>query len=75
MAKTPTVLCSLYSLGATWQVHGMKKKAQAKDGEVLNAFQQVESVLLPCLNTARCGGGAGVHSHRCLGYNRISRIT
>lgn len=60
VAKMPSVFYSVYSPGATWQVHRTKKKTQTNDWEVLNAFQQVESVLpLRCINTAQCGGGAG----------------
>lgn len=76
VAKMPLVFYSVYAPGATWQVHGTKTKTQTNDWEVLNAFQQVESgLLLWCINTVEHGGGAGVYSHRCLGYNRISRVT
>lgn len=76
VAKMPLVFYSVYVLGAAWQVDGTKNKTQTNDWEVLNAFQQVESgLLLWCINTVERGGGAGVCSHRCLGYNRISHVT
>lgn len=76
VAKTPSVFYSVYSPGAAWQVHRTKNKTQVNDWEVLNAFQQGKSVLLlRCISTAQCGGGAGVYAHRCLGYNRISCVT
>lgn len=73
--KMPSLFYSVYSPGAAWQVHGTKNKTQTNDWEVLNAFQQVESVLLGRINAVQRGGGAGVYSRRCLGYNRISRLT
>lgn len=76
VAKMPSGFYSVYSPGAAWQVHGTKNKTQPNDWEVLNAFWQVKSVLLlRCINTAQCGGGAGVYFHRCLGYNRTSQVT
>ena len=59
MAEMLSVFCRVCSPGAAGQLHGTKTKTLTDDWGGLNAFQQVEAVLLRRVNTAQRGGVPG----------------